>query len=126
MDVIQRGLDAGELVDVTDRPELWVKPKDPGSYTVEDTGLKTYSGTRAFFRSCGIDDCPSARDEDQVVYSTGDPEEQEQIEEALRSVPVHKAAPLTTQGIHLTRKVNGPVGLVLPPGMDDPERYLLR
>lgn len=124
MDRIHQAVQAGILLDITEHPELFVPEKPVAEVNETDTGKKIYSGPRSFFSGLGLGDPPRAGDpeDETVAYATESAEEQRQIEEALALAPVVQPAPVTPAE---ARQRATRSKLVLPPGMDDPEKYLL-
>ncbi len=117
MDRIHQAVREGLLLDITDDPEAqkrfihssWglLEPNGRGSlsHSESDTGKRYYSGPLKLFRKAGIAAAIAEKGEDDenIAYATDDPEEQRRIAAELRVAKV-----------------------VLPPGMDDPEKYLIR
>ena len=123
MDLIHDAVEAGILIDVTEHPELFTPDKAIAEVIEHDTGKKLYSGTRSFFRGLGIDDPDHTAPEDETVsYATEDAEEQNKIQAALDAAPVVMAQPLS---FLQARQRGQRAKILLAPGMDVPERYLL-
>ena len=124
MSQIHQAVLDGILIDITEHPELFVADKPIADVTETDTGKKTYSGTRQFFHDIGIGDPMSVGDmlDETVVYATDDPKEQTKIETALVSAPVSAAPPISPEE---ARKRASRTLIELPPGMDNPDKYLL-
>lgn len=125
MDAIHDAVEAGILIDITEHPELFIPEKQVADVEESDTGKKIYSGTRQFFTDLGIVD--PAGDEgclpDEVVaYATGDKSEQAKIEAALAAAPVIQAEPVS---LVEARQRAQRAKVLLAPGMDNPEKYLL-
>jgi hypothetical protein len=114
---------AGVLIDISEHPELFIPDKSPIEVSEQPTGSKVYSGTRGFFRDLGIDDDERAPAEDIVAYGTSDLAEQTRIDQALRDLPVTAAAPVSLE--EARQRAQRPL-IELAPGMNEPERYLLR
>lgn len=112
---ISKAIAEGILIDITERPDLW-ENQEAQKISVDSQflGKKSYCGPRKVFRDLGLDEDLDAPAEELVCYSTEDAAEQKRIETALRlDVSVSNEPPVRF------------VGLSLPPGMDDPEKYLL-
>jgi hypothetical protein len=98
---LEQALAAGVLIDITDNKEVHTDLTGMSAVDEQQTEKRLYSNKRGFFLRLGIGE---EGDEDEtVLYGTSDPEEQESIEAALRVS-----------------------GIMLAPGMDDPEKYLLK
>ena len=129
MDRIHEAVQAGILLDITEHPELFV-PERPIAEVVEtDTGKKIYSGTAQFFHDLGIfepgydPDKTDLYPDELVAYATEDSAEKEKIEQALASLSVVQAEPVSLA--EARQRASRPL-LVLPIGMDTPDRYLLQ
>jgi hypothetical protein len=111
MESIHRALQAGILVDITDEKQgIKTEHSHLGGVSESDTGKKVYFGTPELFRGLDLACLKDATEEDAVsgetiCVMTEDPEEQRQIEERIAE-----------------RKRR----IVLAPGMDDPEKYLIK
>jgi len=117
MHMIQQGIRDGILIDVTEHPEFWELSKSKElSVVEEDVGKMVFTGTRQFFRDLGIDPDPEEHGDEMVCFATADAEEQKKIQAALL-----KAVRIQTPG----QPVRLDSGILLAPGMDDPEKYLL-
>jgi hypothetical protein len=124
MEHIHKAVSAGILIDITEHPELFTPEKPIAPVESQDTGAKVYSGTRRFFRGLGVpDNDPKAPDEEVVSYASEDAAEQQRIEAELAKIPVVQAEPISLE--EARQRARRPL-VVLPPGMDDPERYLIR
>jgi len=108
---IRRALEAEILIDITDA-DKGIKTKYSTLSGVEksDTGQKAYVGPKQMFRDLGLAAFQDISEKDLeldelVCVMTDDVEEQQRIEAKIK-----ESKPL----------------LVLPPGMDNPDKYMLK
>jgi len=118
MPMIRKAIEDGILIDLTEHPEIWEQAKAKELAVDEsDVGKKSFTATRQFFRDLGIDPDPEASGDEMVCYCTADADEQKRIEQAI---------PKALQPAVAGQPVQLPSGLFVPPGMDNPDKYLLR